>query len=172
MFTNPIKNLKALGVRDTDIIADLGAGTGFYTIALSPMVPFGKVYAIELHEDFMKTIQNKAKEHHFKNVQCFLGDVERPGGTKLASGVLDKAIVSNLLHQIEDRSKFMAELKRILKPEGRVLLVDYSGESPAFSAKHAITEADARRIFEDAGFRWERGIDAGAHHYGMIFIRP
>lgn len=169
MFSDPIQNLKALGVHEGDIVADLGAGTGFYTLALAPLVPQGKVYAVELHEDYIKTIQNKVREHHYKNVDCLLGDIERLGGTKLGDETIDKAVVSNVLHQLEDMDKFMAELKRILKPGGKVLVVDWSEEGTVFKAKHIVHKKEARKIFENAQFVFEKDIDAGAHHYGMIF---
>ena len=169
MFTNPVQNLKSLGIREGDVVGDLGAGTGFYTLALSPMVPQGKVYAVELHEDYIKTIQNKAREHHFKNVDCLPGDIERVGGTKLGDETLDKAVISNVLHQLEDTDKFISELKRILKTGGKILVIDWSEEGSVFKAKHIVHKKEARKIFENGGFVWERDIDAGAHHYGMIF---
>ena len=62
MFTDPIKNLKQFGIREDMVVADLGAGTGFYSIPLAFMVPHGKVYAIEIQKDFLTTIKNKIKE--------------------------------------------------------------------------------------------------------------
>ncbi len=169
MFTKPVQNLKSLGIHENDIVGDLGAGTGFYTLALSPMVPQGKVYAVELHEDYIKTIQSKVREHHYKNVDCLLGDIERVGGTKLADEILDKAVISNVLHQLEHIDKFIFELKRILKNGGKVLVIDWSEEGTVFKAKHIVHKKEARKIFETTGFAWERDVDAGAHHYGMIF---
>ena len=60
MFSDPIKNLNQLRIRENMIVADLGAGTGFYSIAAAQIVPNGKVYAIEIQKDFLNTIRNKA----------------------------------------------------------------------------------------------------------------
>ena len=71
MFTDPVKNLKQFGLREDMVVADLGAGTGFYAISVAQMVPQGKVYAIEVQKDFLATIKNKAKEAHLNNI-CLL----------------------------------------------------------------------------------------------------
>ncbi len=115
MFSDPIKNLKAFGLRENNIVADLGAGTGYYAVAAGRMVPRGKVYAVEIVKDYLTTIKNKAKEAHVSNVDCIWGDIEKVGGTKIGTGVVDAVIVSNTLFQVEDRNNFLEEIKRILK---------------------------------------------------------
>ena len=167
MFTDPVKNLKTLGLREDEIVADLGAGTGFYSLAAGVLVPRGKVYAVELQKDFLDTINGKIKEAHLNNVKTILGNVEKLGGTKIGDDVVDAAIVSNILFQVEDKEKFIEEIKRILKPNGKVLLVDWS-ETSIMQKNIIITKEKARAMFEKKGFAWVRDIDAGAHHYGII----
>lgn len=169
MFTDPIKNLKTLGLHENMIVADLGAGTGFYTIPLSFMVPRGKVYAIDIQKDFLTTIRNKIKEAQLTNVECFVGDVEKKGGSKIKDKTLDAVIASNILFQLENKDGFIDEIKRILKPEGRVLLVDWSSGSISFPhMDKIIPKSKAREMFERKNFFLERDIDAGTHHYGII----
>lgn len=170
MFSDPLKNLKAIGLRETDIVADLGAGTGYYTIFAGGLVPSGKVYAVEVQKDFVATINHKVKEAHLSNVECFWGNVEKIGGTKIKDGIVDVAIASNILFQVEDRDLFIEETKRILKRGGRVLLVDWSDASGIGLIK-PIPKAKAREMFEKKGFTFERDVDAGAHHYGMILSK-
>ncbi len=167
MFADPIKNLRALGLPDTAIVADLGAGSGFYTIAAATMVLQGKVYAVELEKDFLPTIKNKAKDAGLKNVECFWGDVERIGGTKIGDSIVDVVIASNILFQLEQKEKFVAEANRILKPGGRLLLVDWSEGTPL--QKTIVPKEKAKELFTAKGFTFDRDIPAGDHHYGMIF---
>ncbi len=167
MFTDPVKNLKALGLRENDIVADLGAGTGYYSITAGHLVPRGKVYAIEIIKDYLTTIKNKLKEAHVHNVEIIWGNVEKLGGTKIADGIVDAAIASNVLSQLEDKEKFILEIKRILKKTGKVLLIDWS-ENSVMGAKNVIPKEKTKAMFEAKGFVLEREIDAGAHHYGMI----
>ncbi len=170
MFTDPGKNLMMFGLQENSIVADLGAGTGFYAIAAARMVPKGKVYAVDVQKDFILTIKAKAKEAKLGNVECLWGDVEKIGGTKIANGVIDAAIASNILFQVEDRDKFIEEAKRVLKPGGRVLLIDWS-DSTGMGIKNIVPKPKARELFERKGFIWTKDIDTGEHHYGMIFSK-
>ena len=170
MFADPVKILKTLGLKENDIVADLGAGTGFYSVAAGKMVPGGKVYAVEIQKDFLTTIKSKAREMHLSNVECFWGNIEKIGGTKIKDGIVDTAIASNVLFQVEEKDKFIEETKRILKPKGKVLLIDWS-DSSSLGLLVAVSKIKAREMFEKKGFIFERDIDAGAHHYGMILIR-
>jgi len=92
MFTDPVKNLKAFDLREDNIVADLGAGTGFYSLAAGDIVSRGKVYAVELQKDFLDTIKRKVLEAHLNNVEIILGDVEKLGGTKIGNGIADAVI--------------------------------------------------------------------------------
>ncbi|MFA6076497.1 MAG: class I SAM-dependent methyltransferase [Candidatus Paceibacterota bacterium] len=168
MFTDPIKNLKALGLREDNIVADLGAGTGFYSVAAGHIVPKGKVYAVEIDKDFLATIKEKVKEARLNNVEILWGDISKNGGTNIGNKIVDAVIASNVLFQVEDKHRFIEEIKRILKPRGRVLLIDWV-ESPIVNAKTVVPKNKAREMFEKKGFIWQQDINTGAYHYGMIF---
>ncbi|MFA6586166.1 MAG: class I SAM-dependent methyltransferase [Candidatus Paceibacterota bacterium] len=173
MFTDPVKNLKQFALRDDMIVADLGAGSGFYTIPVAKIVSRGKVYAIEIQRDFLTTIRNKTKEAHIDNIECLVGNVEKIGGTGIKDKIVDAVIASNILFQIEDRDKFIEEIKRILKPEGKLLLIDWSDSSMGIGSSFGkiIPKNNAREMFESNGFVLERDISVGEHHYGMILIK-
>lgn len=171
MFTDPVKNLRALGLREDMIVADLGAGTGFYSLTAGKLVPNGKVYAVEVIKDYIATIKKRAKEMHLHNIECFWGNVEKIGGTKIKDGIVDAVIASNILFQIEDKEKFVMEIKRILKKEGKILFIDWAETSSVGPNKEKIIlKEKALEIFKKKGLIFERDIDAGEHHYGMILI--
>lgn len=173
MFTDPVKNLKTLGLKENDIVADLGAGAGFYSVAAGALVPHGKVYAVEVIKDLLMAVKNKAREANLHNIECLWGDIEKIGGTKIKDRIVDAVIASNILFQVEHKEKFIEEIKRILKPGGRVLLIDWSDTSSMIgpNSKNMILKDKAKEMFEKNGFSLEREIDAGAHHYGMILIK-
>jgi ubiquinone/menaquinone biosynthesis C-methylase UbiE len=174
MFTDPIKNLKAFGFKGNDVVVDLGAGTGFYSVALGHMVPHGKVYAIEIVKDFLDTIRNKIKESRLTNVEVIWGDIEKLGGTKIGDDIADAVIVSNVLFQVEDKNQFLEEIKRILKTKGRVFVIDWVEASPLLlgvSPKKALPKNKVREMFEKKGFFFQREINTGSHHYGIILIK-
>ena len=172
MFSDPIKNLKQFGLREDMIVVDLGAGTGFYSIPAAQMVPKGKVYAIEIQKDFLTTIKNKIKEKKLDNIECFWGNVEKIGGTGIGDKIADAIIASNILFQIDNKEKFIEEAKRILKSNGKVLVIDWADSSTlGINSKSVILKEKMKDMFEKKGFVYERDIDAGAHHYGMILVK-
>jgi FkbM family methyltransferase len=169
MFTDPIKNLKQFGLVENMIVADLGAGNGFYSINAAKMVPRGKVYAVEIQKDYLVNLKNKAKDAGLGNIDCICGDAEKIGGTKLKNNIVDAVVVSNIFFQIENKDRFMDEISRILKNGGKVLLVEWSDNSVFGSNfKKIIPKEKAREMFENKGFVFDREINAGPHHYGMI----
>lgn len=170
MFADPVKNLRTLSLRENAIVADLGAGTGFYSVAAGHITSKGKVYAVEIDKDLLATIRHKVAEAHLDNVEIIWGNVEKIGGTKIGDGVLDAVLASNILFQVGDREKFIEETKRILKPGGKVLLIDWA-PSHVFPVKNSMPKNKAREMFEKKGFIWQRDINAGDHHYGMIFSK-
>ncbi|MEK7569640.1 MAG: class I SAM-dependent methyltransferase [Patescibacteria group bacterium] len=171
MFSDPAKNVRALGLNPTAVVVDLGAGTGFYAVAAGHLVPHGKVYAVEVQKDYLEKIRHKAKEAKLRNIEAIWGNIEKVGGTKLRDAAADAAIVSNVLFQVEDKEKFLEELRRILKPGGKVLLIDWSSPIHGGRVEHIVPKAKARAMFEEKGFALERELDAGSHHYGMILVK-
>ena len=170
MFTSPVQNLKAFGIKEDSIVADLGAGTGFYTLAIASIANKGKVYAVDMNRDFLSTILKKSEEENLHNVDIIWGDIEKRGGTKLSDLVLDCAIVSNVFSTLSDTDTFLKELQRILKNKGRVLFVDWS-MSYFQTEKKIISKEEVLNLFTKNNFTKERVIDAGEHHYGIIFFK-
>ncbi len=173
MFTDPLKNLNNFEIQEDMILVDLGAGTGFYSIHSAHMVPKGKVYAIDINPDFVKTIRNKATDSRLSNIECFHGDVEKKEGTKLANNMADRVIASNILFQVENKGDFLKEAHRILKHGGKMLFIDHNTDSLILgkAKDRAISKEQARALLEIADFIWERDILAGNHHYGMILSK-
>ncbi|MEK7588269.1 MAG: class I SAM-dependent methyltransferase [Patescibacteria group bacterium] len=173
MFADPEKNLKLFDLREDMIVADLGAGTGFYSMLLSEMLPRGKVYAVEIQRDFLMTIIDKIAEKKCTNIECLWGDIEKHKGTKLADGILDAVVASNVLFLVENKENFIKEIKRVLKPKGRVLLIDWSADSSLLHKEHSggIPKHKALEMFKEHGFNLEKEIDTGIHHYGMILTK-
>lgn len=154
------------------IIADFGAGSGFYTIeAAKALAGTGKVYAIDAQKDLLVRIKNDAAKENLSNVEVIWGDIEKVGGTNIADGTVSLGLLCNVLFQLEDKKSCLAELKRILIPGGRALVVDWAdsfgGIGPHIN--NVITKESAEELFEGAGFAKDREISAGSHHYGFIF---
>ncbi len=174
MFSDPEKNVKQFGLREGMHVADLGAGSGYYSMAAARIVgASGKVYAVEIQQEVLHTIKKNAVNEGVLNIEIVWGDVERPGGTKLKDGSMDAVILSNILFQTEDRNQLVKETQRIVKTGGKVLLVDWSDSFGNMGPidEHVVREHKARELFEKFDFTFKQTIDAGSHHYGMIFVK-
>jgi len=173
MFSDPHTIISQLHIEPGASVADLGAGTGAYSLLVSKVVgPSGKVYACDVQKDILVRLENEVRDQGIRNIQTVLSNVENHQGTKLRDQSIDWVIVANVLFQIEDRPGFIREVSRILKPTGSLLLVDWSESFGNMGphAKDVMSRSDAETLVTAAGFRvMPQVIDAGAHHYGIVF---
>lgn len=173
-FTNPEENIKALGIYEGMIIADLGAGTGAYTIPLAKRVgETGRVYAVEVQKDFLTNIKNAAEERGLKNIELLWGDIERPNGTKIKDGAVDAVVISNVLFLAEDKAGLLREARRILKQGGKLLLIDWSDSFNNLGPTTAmvVRKDEAQALCESEGFVLKNEVQAGDHHYGFVMLK-
>lgn len=172
MFSNPEHSIEQFGLSDGMVVADLGAGSGHYSIAAARAVaPRGKVYALDVQKDLLERLKKHAVQQQVRNIDVLCGDLEHLGGSKIREFSCDAAIASNILFMLEDRKAFLVEARRILKSGGKLLLVDWSASFSGMGphADHVIYKDDAMKLALSAGFTFEKEIDAGSHHYGIIF---
>lgn len=172
MFSSPEQIIEQLNLKHGSRVADLGAGSGFYSLAAARAIgDKGKVYAIDIQKDLSERLKKEANRQGFFNIETLWGNVEKMGGTHLKDELVDLVIAANLLFQLEDKHDFPLEVKRILKPNGKVLVVDwldsFRGMGPA--PHYVFTAAKARELFERVGFTFDRQIRAGERHWGMLF---
>ncbi len=173
-FSDPKNNIKQFGLHSGQIVADLGAGIGAYSIEAAKEVgESGRVYAVEVQKELLVNIRNTARQEGVSNIEVIWGDVERNGKTKIRDNVVDAVVASNILFQVEDRSGFTEEVKRILKPRGKVLVIDWEGSfnGTGPSPDSVFSYDDARTLFEENGFLFVKNISAGDHHYGFIIVK-
>ena len=172
MFSDPQKIVSQLGLQAGMKVADFGAGSGFYTLAMGRVLAgSGRVYAIDIRKDILDKLKNAASAAHLTNVDVIWGDVEKLGGTKLADASVDFVTCSNILFQIDNKENLAAEVNRVLKPKGRILIVDWRGSYGGVGPEEVkvVSPETARGLFEKNGFSLDREIDAGSHHYGFVF---
>jgi ubiquinone/menaquinone biosynthesis C-methylase UbiE len=171
MFSDPRDIVDQLHLSPDMKVADFGSGSGHYSLALAEKLREGRVYAVDVQRDLLERLKTQASKTFLTNIETVWGDIEKLGGTKLRDGSLDMVIVANLLFQVEDKKTPLLEAKRVLKPSGRLLLVDWSesfgGMGPAPEA--VLNRLDAETLLTSCGFELVSEVSAGAHHYGIIF---
>ncbi len=164
-----------MGLRDGMKIADLGAGVGHYSLAAAAAIGNdGRVYAIDIQEDVLLHLTDSAHRAGRRNIQTIWGNFEKSGGTKLRDQAVDGVILSNTLFLLEDREAAVKEIKRILKKEGKLLVVDWAGAYGGMgpTPDHVISEHEAEELFITGGFYKVKDFRAGPHHYAIVFTAP
>jgi len=154
------------------VIADFGAGSGHYALQCAERLEgTGCVYAIDVQRDLLRRIRNEAQRRGLKNIEVIAADIERPSGTHLAERAVDLALISNVLFQLEHPKAALMEAWRIVKPSGKVAVIDWSdsfrGLGP--TKKHVFSKDAALGLASETGFELLKEFHAGAHHYGLIF---
>jgi|SRR3989344_837194 len=172
MFSNPEKILIQFGLAESLHVADFGAGAGYYAMLISEKVgKTGKVYAIDIRKELLERLANMAEKEGRDNIEIICGNVEKEGDTSLPDASVDAVVIANTLFAMEDRAGAAKEAKRILKKKGRVLLVEWADSFAGMGPHrdHVVKKEEAEKIFTDAGFSFERELEAGDHHYGLVF---
>lgn len=173
-FTNPKRNIEQLALTPGMEVADFGAGAGYLAVEAAEAVGAeGAVYVIDIQQELLTKVTHIAQERHVNSLVYIHSDLEQAGGSTLPDQSMDVVLVSNLLFQVKDKHAVLTEAHRVLKPEGRLLIVDwresFGGMGPQPEA--VVREDDARSFAEEAGFVHATDIDAGAYHYGLIMSK-
>lgn len=174
-FSSPHENVLQLGLREGMKVADLGAGSGHYSRAAAAIVgASGKVYAVDIQEDILKHLKLNTHERHARVIDAIWGDMEKSGGTHLRDASIDAIILANALFQVENRFGLLSEMKRIIKPGGKLMVVDWAGSYGGMGPvpEKVVSEHDAEAFFINGGFHKVKSFRAGPHHYGLLFAAP
>lgn len=171
-FVSPEKIVWNMSLDEGMHVADFGAGSGAYAITIAKRVgDGGRVYAIDLNKDLLTKLKNDAESAHVSNIETIWGDVEEINGSKLAPNSVERVVISNILFQVEDKVGVAKEAGRILKPNGLVLVVDWSGSYGGLGPKdeHVVPSSAVRKIFLNNNFAEVKEVEAGDYHYAILF---
>ncbi len=172
MFSDPVRIIEQSEIHPGMDIADFGSGAGQFTLqAAKALMATGRVYAIDVQKDLLSKLKNEAVHQALYNVEIVWGDIEKQNGTQLKDSCVDLVMMCNLLFQLENKDSVIKEAKRILKPGGRILVVEWEDSFGGIGPKPemVVTKVMAQNLFEKGGFSLDREVAAGSHHYGMIF---
>jgi ubiquinone/menaquinone biosynthesis C-methylase UbiE len=167
----PTKAIAALELAPDSVIADIGAGSGYYSFRISPKVPQGKVMAVDIQQEMLDFLAKRSAELKITNVIPHLGAVD---DLKLPPDSLDAALLVDAYHEFSHPAEMLASLLKSLKPGGKVFLLEFRGEDPRVPIKelHKMTEAQARLELESAGFRFVSNKRNLPWQHFMVFERP
>lgn len=161
--------VERLALGPADVVADLGAGTGPFAVALALAVPRGRVYAVEIDEDFLPLIARRAQSSGVENIETVLGGFTDPR----LPAPFDVAFMHDVLHHVADRPAYVRSLVRYLKPGARVAIVDYLPDrSPHQGQRQLVVSKDeARELFATVGLRVTGDIALFEDKWFLVFSR-
>jgi ubiquinone/menaquinone biosynthesis C-methylase UbiE len=149
----PEKVLDALKIAPGSVVADIGAGTGYFSVRLAKRVgPQGRVLATDIQPQMLAFLKENVQAAGIHNIEPILCT---PTDAKLPEGQLDLALMVDVYHELADPEETVAQVRRALKPDGRLVLVEYRGEDANVPIKpeHRMTLAQVRAELEPMGFR-------------------
>jgi SAM-dependent methyltransferase len=133
------------------VIADIGAGSGYYSFRIAPLVPRGKVIAVDIQQEMLDFLKAESAKREVTNVQPHLGVID---DIKLPPDTLDAALMVDSYHEFSHPIEMLTSLHKALKPGGKIYLLEYRAEDPRVPIKplHKMSEAQARKELEALGF--------------------
>jgi len=147
--------------------------TGHFPFAASPIVgEEGAVFAVHLLQDVLHDIEGHARVRGLKNVWPIRGDFERIGGVGLEDGLLDMILLAHALPHLQDDAGFAGELERLLKPDGKIVVIDWHPEADhplSPHSDHCAHPDNVEYVFAHHGIARERWIDPADTHWGAVF---
>lgn len=160
-----INNMK---IKPEDTIADIGAGSGYHVFRMAPVAKNGLVYAVDIQVEMLKAIQKTKKLKKVANVETVLGNEK---SINLPKHSVDKFLMVDVYHEFNFPAEMIASIKKTLKPNGRLFLIEYRGEDPNVPIKkiHKMSEKQAVMEMKAAGFKLEQNVNNLPWQHCMIF---
>lgn len=167
----PNKVIEALNLKPTDVVADIGAGTGYFSFRMANLVPQGKVYAVDIQPEMLGAIDFLKTENNVTNVETILGSITNP---HLPKSSVDLALMVDAYHEFEYPKEMMEELIKSLKSGGRVVLVEYRRENPLIPIKtlHKMTEDRVKKEMKAVGLNWKETNESLPQQHAIVFQKP
>jgi SAM-dependent methyltransferase len=176
----PARAIAALHLAPTDTIADIGAGTGYFSFRLAAAVPQGRVLAVDSQPEMVEILEGQKAEYRAQqggnpmgtfrgdNVQPILGTEDSP---QLPPASVDVALLVDAYHEFSQPREMMQGIIQALKPGGRVVLIEYRGENPLIPIKphHKMTQAQVKKELTALGLVWQETLEVLPQQHILIF---
>jgi ubiquinone/menaquinone biosynthesis C-methylase UbiE len=166
---DPDRMLAALEIKRGSVVADIGAGVGYHVWRLAEIVgPSGKVIGEDIQEGMIELMKKNLETRKLRNVEIVLGT---PTDPRLPQASLDLVLMVDVYHEFSDPVTMMLQIRRALKPDGRVVLVEFRKEDPNVPIQplHKMSVQDVRSELEPLGFKFQRSLEFLPWQHILIF---
>jgi ubiquinone/menaquinone biosynthesis C-methylase UbiE len=165
----PHRAVAALGLRPGDVVADVGAGTGYYTVRLARAVaPGGQVYATDIQPEMLARLERRLRQERVQGVTPVLGTADDP---RLPAATVDLILMVDVYHELAEPQLMLRKLRAALKPGGRLVLIEFRKEDPRVPIRpeHKMSVTEAKLELEAEGYRLQRVIDVLPWQHILVF---
>ena len=159
-----------MNIQPGDTLADIGAGSGYHVIKISPILKNGLIYAVDIQAEMLEEIQSRIDTQNSNNTAIVLG-TER--SVNLPENSVDKVLMVDVYHEFNYPYEMMQSIKKALRSNGKIYLVEYRGEDPRVPIKkiHKMTQKQAVKEMEAAGFKLLRNFENLPWQHCMVFVK-
>ena len=163
--------IAGLSLSDDFVVADIGAGTGYFTFPVAQRVPLGKVFSVDIQPEMLARIARRKALENVANVETVLGEEDDP---KLPDSEIDLAFIVDAYHEFSFPREMGERLKESLKPGGQLVLVEYRAEDPRVPIKrlHKMSEVQVKQEMAAIGLDWLRTESYLPQQHVLIFQKP
>jgi ubiquinone/menaquinone biosynthesis C-methylase UbiE len=168
-YQKPHEVLTALNIKPGEVIADIGAGSGYFTFRLAHFVgDKGKVYAVDVSPDMIRHVNRRIRETKTTNVVTILADNDDP---LLADKSVNRFFICDVWHHVGNQTKYLSLMKKMLKPGGEVVMIDFHKKELPFGPpmQMKIAREDLIKQMETNGFRLSKEHTFLPHQYFLVF---
>lgn len=164
----PRRLVEALNLKPNDVVADIGAGTGYMSFRITPLLPEGKVLAVDLQPEMVEILGYFKEERQVDNIETILGTETSPN---LPEESIDLALMVDAYHEFTFPKEMMSAIVKALKPGGRVVLAEYRAENPLVMIKplHKMTQKQVRKEMLNVGLVWKETKNLLPQQHLMFF---
>ena len=163
--------IAGLSLSEDFVVADIGAGTGYFTFPVAARVPQGKVFAVDIQPEMLALMEQRKAREKVDNVETVLGEADDP---KLPDSDIDLAFIVDAYHEFSFPREMGERLKASLKPGGQLVLVEYRAEDPSVPIKrlHKMSEVQVKQEMAAIGLDWVRTESYLPQQHVLIFQKP
>lgn len=164
----PGQVVQNMDLKPSDVVADIGAGSGYFSFRVAAKVPLGKVYAVDIQDEMLEVIRQRAASEGVTNVLAHKGEIQ---DARLPAAAVDLAFLVDAYHEFSHPREMLVSLAHALRPGGRLILIEYRAEDPAVPIKplHTMTQEQAKRELTAAGFVWLETRDFLPRQHFLVF---
>ena len=153
------------------VVADIGAGSGYFSFRIASRVPSGKVFSVDIQPEMLQLIEGQKRELNVDNVESVLGTIDDPN---LEPDSIDAAIMVDAYHEFSHPFEMIDGIYNALRPGGRIFLLEYRGEDASVPIRplHKMTQEQVRKEMSVFGLEWTETLDFLPWQHMMVFTKP